>query len=46
MTDKDKIKQEIERLYTEVSQKPYNGEVEGEMCAYDKILAEVEENNR
>ena len=37
MTDKELIKQEIERLYTEVSQKPYNGEIEGEMCAYDKL---------
>lgn len=42
MKDKDKIKQEIERLYAEVNQKPYNGELEGEMCAYDKLISFID----
>ena len=43
MTDKVQlIKQEIERLYAEVSQKPYNGEVEGELCAYDKLISFID----
>lgn len=42
MTDKEKIRKEIERLYAEARQKPYTGEAEGEMSAYDKIIAFID----
>lgn len=42
MSNKELIKQEIERLYSEAKQKTYNGEVEGEMCAYDKIISFID----
>ena len=36
--DADKLIAEIERLYGIARNASYNGEVEGEMTAYDKIL--------
>ena len=37
--DAEKLKAEIERLYDIARDASYNGEIEGEMTAYDKILS-------
>ena len=37
--DADRLKAEIERLYDIARDASYNGEIEGEMTAYDKILS-------
>lgn len=37
--DADKLIAEIERLYYIAREASYNGEIEGEMTAYDKILS-------
>ena len=38
----DKLKAEIERLYDIARKASYNGEIEGEMTAYDKILSFID----
>ena len=38
----DRLKAEIERLYDIARDASYNGEIEGEMTAYDKILSLID----
>ena len=40
--DSEKLISEIERLYEIAREESYNGEIEGEMTAYDKILSFID----